>query len=66
MEKSATCKAARFDATRYALSVHFLTATTVDVQQLQHGCEVPDMVERDQGELAAPFGSDTDSTEQRG
>jgi len=56
--------AARLDQTVDAARVELLHASAVDITHLDHGREVPDVIERNLGEQAAPFGGDEDTTKQ--
>ncbi|KAH3892460.1 hypothetical protein DPMN_016578 [Dreissena polymorpha] len=64
VEHSSTCNTTRLDAAVDALGVDVLAKTAVDLEQLQTGCEVPDMHERGICELTAPLAGDTYATKQ--
>ena len=54
------------NATVDAGTVDLPEDSTVDVAHSQAWSDVPDVVEGDLGELAAPFGGDTDTTAESG
>lgn len=66
MEKSTTSNAAWLDAAVNALGVELLGAATVDIQHLEAWCEEPDVIERNIGKFATPFGCYADSVEESG
>jgi len=61
-----TCSAYWLKTAVNTLSVALLDAPTVDVEELEAWCEVPDVVEADFSELATPAGGDADSAEDGG
>ena len=63
METETTRHADWFQATVDTLCPQLPQATTVDVQELETRREIPYVLERDECELASPFGRDADSTE---
>ena len=66
MKDEAARGAERVHAARDALGPQALQAPTIDLQHLEAGREVPDVGERDGGELAAPSGGDEAAAQKGG
>ena len=64
MEYGSNCDAQRLNVAVDALGVYVLAETAVDLENLQHGSEVPDMNERKQSEPATKLGGNATATEQ--
>jgi len=63
-EEKATCFAARVEAAVHAHSVQLLAAAAVDLQNLEAGCDVPDVDEGDVAKLTTPLHGDADAIEE--
>jgi len=65
-KQGTACFADGFDAAANAGRVDPLADSTVELAHLEAGGDVPDVVECDLGELAAPLGSDADTAAEGG